>query len=173
MIHVHFTLARPNFTLDAEFHAPSVGVTALFGVSGSGKTTLLRCIAGLERAVGSLSVNGEIWQNEQVFLPTHRRPLGYVFQEASLFPHLSVRARILARDVSLATVQPQGSSISNILPAQIIEIRDEGADKVNVLLRLGKHQKLLARLTRRSRDLLGLHNGMAVFAQVKSVVLTV
>jgi molybdate transport system ATP-binding protein len=83
----------------------------------------------------------------------------------------SVRARILARDVSLATVQPQGSSISNILPAQIVEIRDEGADKVNVLLTLGTTQKLLARITRRSRDLLELHIGMRIFAQVKSVVL--
>lgn len=82
-----------------------------------------------------------------------------------------VRARILARDVSLATVQPQGSSISNILPAQIVEIRDEGADKVNVLLRLGNQQKLLARITRRSRDVLALNVGMTVFAQVKSVVL--
>ncbi|HCZ16499.1 MAG TPA: molybdenum ABC transporter ATP-binding protein, partial [Candidatus Accumulibacter sp.] len=59
-------------------------VTALFGHSGSGKTTLLRAIAGLERVAGGrLAVNGETWQDDAVFRPTHQRPLGYVFQEAS------------------------------------------------------------------------------------------
>lgn len=84
------------FTLDTTFEAPSQGVTALFGRSGSGKTTLLRCFAGLVRAEGFLRVNGEIWQDSDagVFLPTHRRPLGYVFQEKSLFAHLSVRKNL-------------------------------------------------------------------------------
>ncbi len=90
----HFTMQRGDFALDAAFDAPATGVTALFGPSGSGKTTLLRCIAGLERARGSLIVNGEVWQEGKSFLPVHRRPLGYVFQEASLFPHLSVRANL-------------------------------------------------------------------------------
>ncbi len=352
-IHAHFTLSHPNFSLDVKFQAPAMGVTALFGVSGSGKTTLLRCIAGLERAKGSLQVNGETWQNDQIFLPTHQRPLGYVFQEASLFPHLSVRAnleygykrikpaerkvpldqvvswlglehliargdpaqlsggerqrvaigralltsprillmdeplsaldsaskqeilpylerlhrelaipvlyvshameevarladhlvllqqgkviasgalhetltrldsplaafddagsviearvaqhdepyhltrldfsggslwvgkvnqalgmpvraRILARDVSLATHAPQGSSITNILTARITELRDEGMDKVMVKLCVGDSHTLLSRITRRSRDHLQLVAGMVVFAQVKSVAL--
>ncbi len=66
-------------------------MTAVFGSSGSGKTTLLRCIAGLERAPsGQLIVGGEVWQDKTTWLPTHRRALGYVFQEASLFPHLNV-----------------------------------------------------------------------------------
>jgi molybdate transport system ATP-binding protein len=84
------------FTLDTTFEAPSQGVTALFGRSGSGKTTLLRCFAGLVRSEGFLRVNGEIWQDSDagVFLPTHRRPLGYVFQEKSLFAHLSVRKNL-------------------------------------------------------------------------------
>ncbi len=342
-----------SFTLNAEFTAPARGVTALFGPSGSGKTTLLRCIAGLERATGTLRVNGATWQDEAFFVPVHRRPLGYVFQEASLFPHLSVRAnleygykrvaeserrvkpeqvidwlglahlvdrqdasslsggerqrvaigrallvspqlllmdeplsaldtqskqeilpylerlhceleipvlyvshaldevarladhlvllqqgrviasgalgetlarldlptahfddagavieasvarhdekyhltqldfpggqlwvgrvgqplgsivraRVLARDVSIATQAPQGSSISNILNARIEEIRDEGPDKVMVKMRVGDAHLLLARITRRSRDQLGLRHGMFVCAQVKSVAL--
>ncbi len=82
------------FALDAEFRMPGRGVTALFGPSGSGKTTLLRLIAGLARAPGRLVVNGEVWQDEKTFLPTPRRALGYVFQEASLFPHLSVRGNL-------------------------------------------------------------------------------
>ena len=352
-IHAHFTLQKQSFALDASFSAPAAGVTALFGPSGSGKTTLLRCIAGLERATGMLQVNGQIWQDEKTFLPVHRRPLGYVFQEASLFPHLPVRAnlefgykrirpserrvsleqvvewlglehllergdpanlsggerqrvaigralltsprlllmdeplsaldtaskqeilpylerlhrelaipvfyvshmldevarladhlvllengrviasgalqetlarldlpiahfddagavieaavaqhdeayhltrldfsgghlwvskveqpfgtrvraRVLARDVSIATQTPQGSSINNILNARIEEIRDEGADKVVVRMKVGDAHMLLSRITRRSRDQLGLIDRMYVCAQVKSVAL--
>jgi len=56
---------------------------------------LLRCIAGLERASGGLlRVKDEVWQEGEKFLATHQRPLGYVFQEASLFPHLSVRRNL-------------------------------------------------------------------------------
>nr|WP_284617826.1 molybdenum ABC transporter ATP-binding protein [Rubrivivax pictus] len=93
-IEARFELGFPGFTLDVDLALPGRGITALFGHSGSGKTTLLRCIAGLERARGRLSVNGERWQDDAHFLPTHRRPLGYVFQEASLFPHLSVRGNL-------------------------------------------------------------------------------
>ncbi len=350
---VHLKMQRDGFSLDAAFSAPPVGVTALFGPSGSGKTTLLRCIAGLERPSGWLHVNGELWQDEKTFMPVHQRPLGYVFQEASLFPHLSVRAnleygykriapaarkvpleqavewlglarlierkdparlsggerqrvaigralltsprillmdeplsaldtaskqeilpylerlhrelnipvlyvshaldevarladhlvlldkgrviasgalgetlarldlptahfddagaviaaqvaqqdekyhltrldfpggqlwvgkveqpfgtavraRVLARDVSIATQAPQGSSINNILNAHIEEIRDEGPDKVIVKLRVGAAHILLARITRRSRDHLALAIGQYVCAQVKSVAL--
>ncbi len=352
-IRAQFRLQREDFALDAEFCAPAGGVTALFGPSGSGKTTLLRCIAGLERAAGLLHVNGEVWQDEKNFVRTHQRPLGFVFQEASLFPHLSVRAnleygykrirpadrhvqleqvvewlglsrlidrrdpaglsggerqrvgigrallvspaillmdeplaaldnnssldilpylerlhrelkipvlyvshsldevvrladhlvllqqgrviasgalsetlsrldlpiahlddagamieatvaqhddtyfltrldfsggclwvgrvvyplgatvraRVLARDVSIAMQHAQGSSITNILEAGIDEIRDEGADKVVVRMNVGSNNMLLSRITRRSRDLLDLKVGMRVFAQVKSVAL--
>ena len=352
-IRADFKLQLERFVLDAAFSAPDVGVTALFGSSGSGKTTLLRCIAGLERAAGSLHINGETWQDAARFVPVHRRPLGYVFQEASLFPHLSVRAnleyglkriapserkvhleqvvewlglerliargdparlsggerqriaigralltsprlllmdeplsaldtgskqeilpylerlhrelnipvlyvshaldevarladhlvllengrviasgtlnetlarldlptahlddagavieaavaqhdekyhltrldfpggqlwvgrvdrpfgsrvraRVLARDVSIATQQPHGTSINNILNARIVEIRDEGPDKVIVRMTVGDADRLLSRITRRSRDHLNLVTGMEVFAQVKSVAL--
>ncbi len=86
-----------DFTLDAAFKAPAKGVTGLFGASGSGKTTILRCVAGLERLSGKLSVNGEVWQDDaaKLFIKPHQRSVGYVFQEASLFPHLSVRRNLL------------------------------------------------------------------------------
>ena len=352
-IQAHFKLHLGSFTLEAEFNAPAVGVTALFGPSGCGKTTLLRCIAGLERAAGTLHVNGETWQDATTFVKTYRRPLGYVFQEASLFSHLSVRAnleygyqrinqderkvqveqvvewlglsrlldrkdparlsggerqrvaigralltsprillmdeplsaldamskqdilpylellhreldipvfyvshaidevarladhlllldqgrivasgalqetlarldlptahfddagavieaaiakhddpyhltrldfsggclwvgkldkiigtkmraRVMARDVSIATVMPRDSSITNILDGRISEIRDDGPDKVMLRITIGQSQTLLSRITRRSRDQLGLSVGMTVFAQVKSVAL--
>ncbi len=90
-----FRLERGDFTLDAELAAPGRGVTAIFGRSGAGKTTLLRAIAGLERCPGGfLSVDGEIWQDGDRFVPVHRRRLGYVFQESSLFAHLSVRRNL-------------------------------------------------------------------------------
>ncbi len=352
-INAQFSLKRDGFALDADFSAPASGVTALFGPSGSGKTTLLRCIAGLERASGTLNMNGEVWQDKTTFLPVHQRPLGFVFQEASLFTHLSVRAnleygwkriapaerkvpleqvvewlglshliergdpaklsggerqrvaigralltsprillmdeplsaldtrskqeilpylerlhleldipvlyvshsmdevvrladhlvlmeqgrviasgalretlsrldlptahfddagavieatvaqqdetyhltrldfevgslwvsrveqpfgtrvraRVLARDVSIATQAPHGSSINNILNARIEEICDERPDKVIVRMKVGIDAMLLSRITRRSRDLLALSVGMEVYAQVKSVAL--
>ncbi len=89
-----FSGALGGFRLDAEFALESTGVTALSGPSGSGKTTLLRCIAGLTRLRGTLSVAGAVWQDAQAFLPPHRRPVGVVFQDASLLPHLSVRGNL-------------------------------------------------------------------------------
>ena len=95
MIRARFDLSYPGFDLRAELQLPARGIIALFGPSGSGKTTLLRCIAGLERtANGMLRVRDEVWQDGANFLPVHRRPLGYVFQEAGLFPHLSVRRNL-------------------------------------------------------------------------------
>ena len=94
-ISARFRVAYPGFALDVDLELPGRGITAFFGPSGSGKTTLLRAIAGLERITdGRLVVGGEVWQDGGRCLPTHARPLGYVFQEASLFPHLSVRANI-------------------------------------------------------------------------------
>jgi len=97
MIHMRLKLKYSGFALDVDLQLPGRGVTALYGHSGSGKTTCLRCIAGLERAEqGFIQVNDEIWQDsdQQVFVPPHKRALGYVFQEASLFPHLSVLANL-------------------------------------------------------------------------------
>lgn len=94
-INVVFKLTRPthggaSFVLDVSTQLPSQGVTAIFGFSGSGKTTFLRCVAGLEHAqMGLLTVGEDIWQDDSQFLPTYQRPIGYVFQEASLFEHLT------------------------------------------------------------------------------------
>lgn len=95
-IEVAFRSTLGAFRLDAAFTVPASGVTALFGPSGCGKTSVLRCIAGLDRAADGLCVvAGDVWQAPGLFRPTHRRPIGYVFQEASLFPHLSVRGNLL------------------------------------------------------------------------------
>jgi molybdate transport system ATP-binding protein len=87
--------SRPDFQLAVTCEFPDSGISALFGRSGAGKTTLLRCIAGLERAPrGSVRFNGELWQDEHHFVPPHQRPLGYVFQESSLFAHLDARGNL-------------------------------------------------------------------------------
>jgi len=94
-IKARFEAHYPGFDLDAAVQIPATGVTALFGPSGAGKSTILRAIAGLDRHINSqLTVNGATWQDERVFLPTHQRPVGYVFQEASLFDHLDVRGNV-------------------------------------------------------------------------------
>ncbi len=103
-----FALAWPGFALDVDLDLPGSGVTALFGQSGCGKTTLLRCMAGLERGAGRLIVNGETWQDDSLFVPTHQRPLGYVFQDARLFAHLDVARNLdfgMRRSRGAATVK--------------------------------------------------------------------
>jgi molybdate transport system ATP-binding protein len=97
MSHVRLKLQRADFVLDVDLKLPEQGITVLYGVSGSGKTSLLRCVAGLERAHGAkVTVAGEVWQDDEqgVFLPVWQRPLGYVFQEASLFAHLNVEGNL-------------------------------------------------------------------------------
>lgn len=90
-----FRLDRPGFTLDVDLNLPGQGVTALYGPSGSGKTTLLRCLAGLEHtATGRLVFQDRVWQDHRTWVPTHKRPLGYVFQEPSLFDHLTARGNL-------------------------------------------------------------------------------
>jgi len=87
---------RPGFQLKAELSLPVQGVSVIYGHSGSGKSSLLRCLAGLEKALGRVSLGAETWQDDQAcqWVPPHRRPVGCVFQEANLFPHLSVRENL-------------------------------------------------------------------------------
>ena len=93
-IECRFHIVRSDFVLDVDLLLPSTGVTAIFGPSGSGKTTFLRALAGLENNEGYLKVGDVIWQDEKHFIPTHRRSIGYVFQEASLFEQLNVKDNI-------------------------------------------------------------------------------
>ena len=99
-----------GFALDVSFRVPMRGITALFGPSGCGKTTVLRCMAGLNRMAGHLLVGGEVWQDDAIgaFLKPYERSVGYVFQEASLFEHLSVRHNLLygARRAGRSTQAP-------------------------------------------------------------------
>ena len=123
-IQARFKLDWPGFGLDVDLDLPARGVTALFGHSGSGKTTLLRCIAGLERAPqGRLTVNGAAWQDDAHWLPTHQRPLGYVFQEASLFPHLTVLGNLRYGIKRLAGAQPASQEADLAAAIELLGIR--------------------------------------------------
>ncbi|MDY6825517.1 MAG: molybdenum ABC transporter ATP-binding protein [Thermodesulfobacteriota bacterium] len=94
-IAARFKICRGTFSLDVDMEIPGRGVTAVFGPSGCGKTTLLRAIAGLEPGIrGTLTVGGKTWQDSKSFLLPHKRPVGYVFQEPSLFGHLTVKQNI-------------------------------------------------------------------------------
>jgi len=110
-VHVRATLG--GFSLDAAFDAPSTGVIGVFGPSGSGKTTLLRCIAGLTRGTGTVRIGQSTWQDDgaKIFVPAHQRGVGYVSQDANLFPHLDVRANI-----AYAAQRARGDSVPPIEP---------------------------------------------------------
>jgi molybdate transport system ATP-binding protein len=105
VIDLRLRLPRRDFTLDLALALPARGVSALFGPSGCGKTTVLRALAGLERATGRVALGDEVWQDDATrrFVPTHQRALGYVIQEAALFPHLDVRRNL---DYGLRRIAP-------------------------------------------------------------------
>jgi molybdate transport system ATP-binding protein len=113
-IQLRLQLARGDFLLDVDLQLPGTGVSVLFGPSGCGKTSLLRCIAGLEAAPGGyVRIGQELWQDGPHFVPTYQRRLGYVFQEAALFPHLSVRQNLtygLRR-----SSRPAGTSLEQVI----------------------------------------------------------
>ncbi|MEY2688825.1 MAG: hypothetical protein RL375_3023 [Pseudomonadota bacterium] len=96
-LRARLTLARAGFALDVDLQLPARGISALFGPSGCGKTTVLRSLAGLERAQGRIALGDEVWQDDAggIFVPTHQRAIGYVIQEAALFPHLDVRRNLV------------------------------------------------------------------------------
>lgn len=103
-------LARRDFELHVDLDLPAKGITVLYGASGSGKTTLMRCVAGLEQpAKGLIRVGQDLWQDDAqgIFVPTWQRDLGYVFQEASLFEHLSVQKNVA---YGLKRSQKQGAA---------------------------------------------------------------
>lgn len=94
-IQARFSVDRGDFKLDIDLDIPEHGVSSLFGPSGCGKTTILRAMAGLDHYPdGYLKLGDKVWQNNELFVPPHKRAIGYVFQESSLFPHLSIKRNL-------------------------------------------------------------------------------
>ncbi|MBA1229006.1 molybdenum ABC transporter ATP-binding protein [Pseudomonas viridiflava] len=121
-IDIRLQMAYPDFQVDVDLTLPGSGVTALYGPSGSGKTTCLRCIAGLEKARhGFIRINDEVWQDSQKgrFLAAHKRAIGYVFQEASLFAHLSVKDNL---QFGLKRIAPQERTLQLSQAAELLGI---------------------------------------------------
>lgn len=95
-LEIDIKLTQGDFELDVAFQAPGRGATGIFGPSGCGKTSLLRALAGLEPLRGGrIVIQGEVWHDGHRRRPTIERRIGYVFQEPSLFSHLSVRQNLL------------------------------------------------------------------------------
>lgn len=149
---IRVTVARAEFHLAAELSLPGRGITVLYGPSGSGKTTLLRCVAGLERGKASLvRIAGEVWQDDsrRIFLPTWRRSLGYVFQEASLFDHLDVKGN-LAYAERHAGVKPialdaaiELLGIGTLLRRRVHELSGGERQRVAIARALARQPRLL------------------------------
>lgn len=94
-IQLQCNIHRGDFNLQLQTEIAGRGTTAIVGPSGSGKTSLLRLLAGLDRQPDcEVIANGEVWQNSKHWRPSHQRQIAYVFQEANLFPHLSVAENI-------------------------------------------------------------------------------
>jgi molybdate transport system ATP-binding protein len=96
MLRVDVTKQLGEFSIQASF-ASEGRVTGLFGASGAGKTSLINMIAGLLRPDrGKISLDGDVLDDTEkaIHVPAYRRRIGYVFQDARLFPHLSVRANL-------------------------------------------------------------------------------
>ncbi|WP_084205673.1 molybdenum ABC transporter ATP-binding protein [Thiomicrorhabdus chilensis] len=97
MMHGNLRLRLGDFELNSgDFSLKLEGVTVLFGRSGSGKSTLLRAISGLDkRTEGSLNVKGQVWQEGKRRASPQSRNIGFVFQDAALFPHMTVRQNLM------------------------------------------------------------------------------
>lgn len=94
LINANLHATQGSFTLDISLLLPAQGFSVIFGHSGSGKTTFLRCLAGLTPCSGTLAVGGEVWQDSTFSKPPETRPVGMVFQDARLFPHLDTHANL-------------------------------------------------------------------------------
>lgn len=105
-----------SINLDVSLNLKNNTFLAISGKSGSGKTTFLRILAGLESSSGYISVDDEIWQNEQIFLPPQKRKIGFVFQDYALFENFNVEENLLyvKKDRNLADKLLKMTNLTNL-----------------------------------------------------------
>ena len=153
-IQIELVLKREQFDLTVNLKLPANGITILFGASGSGKTTLLRSLAGLEKqARGNIWLGSELWQSSKdgIFIPTHQRELGYVFQEASLFEHLNVQKNIefgLAQNQLIESKKILDSAVEllgirHLLKRRVNELSGGERQRVAIARALATNPKIL------------------------------
>ncbi|UUM32546.1 molybdenum ABC transporter ATP-binding protein ModC [Vibrio japonicus] len=97
-IHISYTQRLGSQTFDIDLTLPPKGITAVFGRSGAGKTSLINVVAGLSSPdKGRVDINGtRLFDSQQgLNIPVHKRNVGYVFQDARLFPHYKVKGNLL------------------------------------------------------------------------------
>jgi molybdate transport system ATP-binding protein len=169
-LHARIHIRRGEFVLNIDAELPDSGITTLFGPSGSGKTTLLRAFAGLDRYAGAfLSLSGEVWQDPQTYVPPHRRALGFVFQEPSLFAHLTVRGNL---EYGARRVPESERTLSTIRVVELLRIQ-KLLDRKPPSLSGGERQRVaIARALAASPRLLLMDEPLAALdASIKNEIL--
>jgi molybdate transport system ATP-binding protein len=127
LLHLDVQKSYPGFELNVSTSIALHGVTGLFGPSGSGKSTLLRIIAGFERHVsGSVRTSDEIWHDsrDRVHVPAFRRDVGFVFQDARLFTHLTVSGNLRYAANRSTGIGPEWDDVVVVLDLQSLLNRD-------------------------------------------------
>lgn len=162
----HFTVRAGDFRLELSFEAPAGSILVLFGPSGAGKTTALRTIAGLARPdsgridIAGRTVFADSVQEDDgpVWLPPHRRRVGYVTQQNHLFPHLTLR-----QNVAYGLPQRRGEPARGRVAELIERLRLDGLEERRVWQLSGGQQQrtALARALAPSPDLLLLDEPFA------------
>jgi molybdate transport system ATP-binding protein len=149
MLRVDVTKRFEQLTIEASFDSAG-GVTALFGRSGAGKTSIISMIAGLLRPDrGTIAIDGEVVDDvaANVHLPAYRRRIGYVFQDARLFPHLSVADNLDygRRMNGLARNEAEAARVTKLLDLDDLLARRPGKLSGGEKQRVALGRALLAR----------------------------
>lgn len=139
--------AYGEFTLKIKEQIKRGERIGIFGPSGAGKSTILKILAGLAKPdCGEISVEGEIWNSHQTFLPPQKRNIGFVFQDYALFPHLDVAKNIgFGKNVSRLRVMEllEMMELQKIAHHKVGQLSGGQAQRVAIARALARNPKIL------------------------------